>query len=409
MTTATVTVSPPRGGSHLTTKRFWKVLAAVVGVAAVAGVALQARERAASKNVPAFRLETAIADRGPIRAKVTATGTVNPIVTVQVGAQVSGTIQALGADFNSVVKPGQMMAQIDPRLFKAAVQQAEANFLSAKANVLQVRTQLANARKQAKRNRNLLADKFVAQQDVDTTDTAAAAYEAQLKAVEATAAQAEAVLTTARTNLAYTTIRSPISGTVITRNIDVGQTVAAAFAAPTLFLVGEDLTKMQVDTNIAEADVGRLAPGMTATFTVDAYPAEIFRGKIREVRNSPQVIQNVVTYDAVIDVDNTARKLKPGMTANIEVVYAERAAVMRVANAGIRFRPPESLLGVKAPAVPLDRKVVWVRRGGIPTPVLFKPGVSDGVVTEVVAGDLQPGDQVITEVISAKSAGARIL
>ncbi len=409
MTTATATVSPIRNGSHPALKRPWKIAAVIVVVAAMAGIALRARSRAAAKNAPAFRFETTTADRGPIRAKVTATGTVNPIVTVQVGAQVSGTILALGADFNSVVKPGQMMAQIDPRLFKAAVQQAEANFLSAKANVLQVRTQLANARKQAKRNQNLLAEKFVAQQDVDTTDTAAAALAAQLKAAEAVAAQTEAALATTKTNLAYTTIRSPVSGTVITRNIDVGQTVAAAFAAPTLFLVGEDLTKMQVDTNIAEADVGRLAPGMTATFTVDAYPAEIFTGKIREVRNSPQVIQNVVTYDAVVDVDNTDRKLKPGMTANIEVVYAERATALRVANGAIRFRPPESLLGKKPPAVPLDRKVVWVQRAGLPTPVFFKPGVSDGVMTEVVEGDLQAGDQVITEVISAQSAGGRIL
>ena len=255
----------------------------------------------------------------------------------------------------------------------------------------------------------MLAQKFVAQQDVDTTDTAAAALAAQLKAAEAVAAQTEAALATTKTNLAYTTIRSPVSGTVITRNIDVGQTVAAAFAAPTLFLVGEDLTKMQVDTNIAEDDVGRLAPGMTATFTVDAYPAEIFTGRIREVRNSPQVIQNVVTYDAVVDVDNSARKLKPGMTANIEVVYAERATVLRVANAGIRFRPPANLLGVKPPVIPLDRKVVWVRRDGLSTPLLFKPGVSDGVLTEIIEGDLHEGDQVITEATSTRSGAPRVL
>jgi HlyD family secretion protein len=234
---------------------------------------------------------------------VTATGTVNPIVTVQVGAQVSGTIQALGADFNSVVQPGQMMAQIDPRLFKAAVLQAEANLRSAGANVLQIRAQLANARKLAARNRNLLKEKFVAQQDVDATDTAADAYAAQLKAAQAVAAQAAAALATARTNLAYTTIRSPVKGIVITRNIDVGETVAAAFAAPTLFLVGEDLTKLQVDTNIAEADVGRLAPGMTA---------------------------------------------------NIEIVYAERASVLRIANAAIRFRAAPELAG-KAPPHCSDR------------------------------------------------------
>lgn len=379
-------------------------------LASIGAIAIWRYERSTSKSAPAVRFDTAAVDRGPIRAKVTATGTVNPIVTVQVGAQVSGTIQALGADFNSVVKPGQMMAQIDPRLFKAAVLQGEANLRAARANVMQIRAQLANARKQASRNRSLFEQKFVAQQDVDATETAAEANQAQLEAAEAAAAQAAAALTTAQANLAYTTIRSPVKGIVITRNIDVGQTVAATFAAPTLFLVGEDLTKMQVDTNIAEADVGRLAVGMTASFTVDAYPAQVFVGKIREVRNSPQVIQNVVTYDAVIDVDNTALKLKPGMTANVEIVYAERASAIRVANSGLRFRAAPELAGkVPLVAAPLDRKTVWVLRDGVPRPITFKPGVSDGAVTEVLDGDLRAGDHVITEAISGRASAPRIL
>jgi HlyD family secretion protein len=387
-----------------------KIVATALALALVAGGgALWARRRVSAKAAPAFRFDVAAVDRGPIRAKVTATGTVNPIVTVQVGAQVSGTIESLGADFNTVVEPGQMMAQIDPRLFKAALEQAEANVLVTQANAAQVRAQLANARKQAFRNRYLLERKLVAQQDVDATDTAAEALAAQLKAAEAAATQAQAARATARTNLAYTTIRSPVKGIVITRNIDVGQTVAAAFAAPTLFLVGEDLTKMQVDTNIAEADVGRLAHGMTASFTVDAYPAQLFSGTIREVRNSPQVIQNVVTYDAVIDVDNSALKLKPGMTATIEIVYAERETALRVPNAGIRFRPPAELPGKVASAAPLDRKVIWVRRGGGAVPVFFKPGVSDGVLTEVLAGDLRPGDAVITEAVATRSGAPRAL
>ncbi len=275
--------------------------------------------------------------------------------------------------------------------------------------MLQIQAQLANSRRQAERNRQLLDQNLIAQQEADASDTTVAVGQAQLKAAKAAVAQAEASLATARTNLAYTTIVAPVRGTVITRNIDIGQTVAAAFAAPTLFLVGEDLTQMQVDTNIAEADVGRLAPGMTATFTVDAYPTEIFKGQIREVRNSPQVIQNVVTYDAVVDVRNPALKLKPGMTATIEVVYAEQKDVLRVANAAIRFRPPTDLAGKAPPPVPLDRKEVWVMRNGVPQPVLFKPGVSDGTVTEVVEGDLQAGDQVLTEAISTKSAAPRVL
>jgi HlyD family secretion protein len=407
MTTAAVAPQRPTVAGH----RVGKVTTAVVLVAlSIGAAAIWQHEKATSKAVPAIRFDTAAVDRGPIRAKVTATGTMNPIVTVQVGAQVSGTIQALGADFNSVVKPGQMMAQIDPRLFKAAVLQGEANLRAARANVMQIRAQLANARKQASRNRSLLEQKFVAQQDVDATETAAEAYQAQLDAAEAAAAQAAAALTTAQANLAYTTIRSPVKGIVITRNIDVGQTVAATFAAPTLFVVGEDLTKMQVDTNIAEADVGRLAVGMAASFTVDAYPAQVFVGKIREVRNSPQVIQNVVTYDAVIDVDNPALKLKPGMTANVEIVYAERASVLRVANAGLRFRASPELAGKASPAAtPLDRKLVWVLRDGVAKPILFKPGVSDGSVTEILDGDLRAGDHVITEAISSRANPPRIL
>jgi HlyD family secretion protein len=407
MTTAAAAPQHPT----LVGAKIGKIATAVVLVGiSMAAIAIWRHERSATKAAPAIRFDSVSIDQGPIRAKVTATGTVNPIVTVQVGAQVSGTIQALGADFNSVVKPGQMMAQIDPRLFKAAVKQAEANVRAARANIMQIRAQLANARKQASRNRSLLDQKFVAQQDVDATETAAEAYAAQLEAAQAAAAQAAAALTTSEANLAYTTIRSPVKGIVITRNIDVGQTVAATFAAPTLFLVGEDLTKMQVDTNIAEADVGRLAVGMTATFTVDAYPAQVFTGKIREVRNSPQVIQNVVTYDAVIDVDNSALKLKPGMTANVEIVYAERASVLRVANAGLRFRAsPELGKQAAAAAVPLDRKLVWLLRDGVAKPILFKPGVSDGSVTEVLEGDLRPGDHVITEAISSKTSAPRIL
>ena len=192
------------------------------------------------------------------------------------------------------------------------------------------------------RNRQLAAQQLIAQATVEASDTAAVVDQAQLEQSIAAEAQAQAALDTATLNLHYTTITSPIAGTVITRNIDVGQTVAASFAAPTLFLIGQDLMKMEVDSNIAEADVGRLAPGMTATFSVDAYPTRIFHGSIRQVRSSPQIVQNVVTYNAVIDVDNSDLALKPGMTANLEVVYADQKDVNRVANAALRFRPPPS-------------------------------------------------------------------
>jgi HlyD family secretion protein len=355
------------------------------------------RHTRSSSPGPRIAFETAMVDRGAIRARVTATGTVNPTVQVQVGTQVSGTIQTLGADFNSSVTPGQMIAQIDPRLFQATVAQAQANLLAARANTHKGKAQLADARRTAARNHELLAQHLIAQATVDTSDASAEVAAAMVEQAVAAESQAQAALDAAKLNLAYTTIRSPIRGTVITRNVDVGQTVAASFAAPTLFLIGEDLTKMQVDTNIAEADVGVLAPGLTATFTVDAFPTNVFRGQIRQVRSSPQVIQNVVTYNAVIDVANPALQLRPGMTANLEIVYAERPDALRVPNAAIRFRPPSEIAGKLPPVPPQGKKLVWVMRAGTPVPVVFDPGVSDGTYTEVKAG-LTAGDPVITEV-----------
>ena len=379
-----------------------------IAVVAVGGYVWRARS---SNAGPAFHFEKATTSRGPIQAKVTATGTVNPIVTVQVGSQVSGTIEKLGADFNSVVKPGQMIAQIDPRLFRAAVQQARANVMAAQANVHKARAQLALDTRTAARNRELAAQQLIAQASVDATDTAAEVDRAVLEQAVAAEAQAQAALATATANLQYTTITAPIEGTVITRNIDIGQTVAASFAAPTLFLIGQDLTKMEVDTSIAEADVGRLAPGMTATFSVDAYPARVFRGAIRQVRSSPQIVQNVVTYNAVIDVDNSDLALKPGMTANLEVVYADRKDALRVSNAALRFRPPVELAGKPAIIAPPGKKTVWVVREGKSRPLEITAGVSDGTNTEVLDGELQPGDEVITEAnpTRAASGAGRIL
>jgi HlyD family secretion protein len=367
-------------------------------------VAWQLHERSSSSR-PKLGFETTAVDRGAIRARVTATGTVNPIVQVQVGTQVSGTIQTLGADFNSEVAPGQMIAQIDPRLFRAAVELAEANALAAAATTHKARAQLADARRTAARNHELLAQNLIARATVDTSDTAAEIAAADVEQTIAAEAQARAALDTARLNLQYATIRSPIRGTVITRNVDVGQTVAASFAAPTLFLIGEDLTKMEVDTSIAEADVGALAPGLDASFTVDAFPTEVFHGTIRQVRSSPQIIQNVVTYNAVIDVANPRLALKPGMTANLEIVYAERAGVVRVPNAAIRFRPPPEIAGATPKTAPQGKKLVWVLRGGVPTAAVFEPGVSDGTYTEVKAG-LTGGELVITEVIGSPHASS---
>jgi HlyD family secretion protein len=359
-------------------------------------------------------------------AKVTATGTLSAIVTVQVGSQVSGRIAALHADFNSTVTKGQLVAKIDPQLFEAQVAQARANLVAAQGNLDKAKAQAVDAERQYKRNITLAERKLIAQADLDTSQSNADAAKAQVEATAGTVEQAKAGLHSAEVNLAYTDIISPTDGIVISRNVDVGQTVVSSMQASTLFLIAEDLRKMQVDTSVAEADIGKLKPGMTATFTVDAYPTERFAGTIRQVRNSPQTVQNVVTYDAVIDVSNPELKLKPGMTANCTFVWAERDDALRVPNAALRFKPPTELLGGLVPgprnghqgqaagaeatqgptaggkgappgAAEPDRRTVWVLRGGKPVSVRIRGGVSDGSLTEVVEGELHEGDLAITE------------
>jgi HlyD family secretion protein len=361
-----------------------------------ASAALLYRHAQASRRPAHSRFETAAVSRGPIEAKVTSTGTVNAIITVQVGSQVSGTVSTLYADFNSVVKKGDLLARIDPSLFLAALEQAKANETAARGNLAKARATLANDVRSAARTHRLLTDRLVSQADVDTADTLVEVDRATVEAMKGALDQAMAAFDQASINLRYTTIVSPISGTVISRSVDVGQTVAASLAAPTLFQIAEDLRQMEVDTNIAEADVGRLQEKMKATFTVDAYPNEVFPGTIRQVRNAPQTIQNVVTYDAVIDVDNSDLKLRPGMTANVTVVYARRSDVVRVSNAALRFRPPADF--GKPPAVPdPTHRVVWALQQGKPVPIVVKTDVSDGSVSELIEGALKEGDQLITE------------
>jgi len=415
---------------------FWIVAGVVVLVAS--GGWLQIRKAHADSEV---HYDTVQIDRGRIVARVTATGTLSAIVTVQVGTQVSGTIASLNADFNSTVSKGQRIAKIDPALFEAASQQAHANLVAAQGNLAKAKAQAADADRQAQRSAALLARRLIAQADYDTAQSTADADRAAVDAAAGAVAQANAQLHQANVNLAYTDITSPTSGTVISRNVDVGQTVAASLQAPTLFLIAEDLRKMQVDTSVAEADIGKITAGMRATFSVDAYPTERFSGTVRQVRNAPQTVQNVVTYDAVIDVDNSQLKLKPGMTANCTFVYAQRDDALRVANAALRFLPPPTLLaklspggktgrpgrrggggnelagteggrqgasgqgggglgrrgpGTRSPAS--DRRTVWVLRNGRPMPVPIRIGVSDGSLTEVASGDLKAGDVALTGV-----------
>ena len=313
------------------------------------------------------KFRTTKVERGKISTTVTATGTINPVITVLVGSQVSGTIKALYADFNSKVKEGQVIAQIDPALFEAQVEQARANVLNAQANVLNAQANLrsaqanlekaevivSDAKRTLDRNRPLVERKVIAQSVFDTAQTnydsavaqqeaAKAQLESAKSQVESTKAQLEqtkAALKLAETNLRYTTIRSPVNGIVISRNVDVGQTVAASLQAPTLFTIAKDLTQMQVDTNVSEADVGRVEVGQKAIFTVDAYPERTFHGNVSEIRNAPITVQNVVTYDVVIQVYNKDLRLKPGMTANVSVQIEHKEGVLKIPNAALRFRP----------------------------------------------------------------------
>jgi HlyD family secretion protein len=418
-----------------------KVLIAAAAALLVMGLAGWRWSAGNGKQKP--QIETAKVERGRIVAKVTATGTLSAIVTVQVGSQVSGRIAELHADFNSEVKKGQLIAKIDPQLFQASVDQARANLLAAQGNVAKARAQAVDAQRQADRNKALVEKKLIAQADYDTAQSNADASVAAVQAALGSEAQARASLTQASVNLAYTDIRSPTNGTVISRNVDVGQTVAASLAAPTIFVIAEDLKKMQVDTSVAEADVGRLEPGMAASFTVDAYPALVFKGQVRQIRNAPQTVQNVVTYDAVIDVDNPELKLKPGMTANVTFVYAEKQDVLKVPNAALRFKPPPGTFGgagsgargagrgegggaagpgaagpgaasgpggraAKADggAEPVDRRTIWVVKEETPTPARIRTGISDGTSTELVEGDLQAGDTVVTDAVGPPSGMA---
>jgi HlyD family secretion protein len=410
-----------------------RIIAGAVALAVLAGAVVAWR---VTRAPPPVKYETARVDRGRIVAQVTATGTLSAIVTVQVGSQVSGRIARLYVDYNSPVKKGQLIAKIDPELFKAALDQARANHLAAKGDLNQAKVRAVDARRQLARSRSLAEKNLIAQADLDTAQANADAADAAVDGAAGRVQQAAANLQQAQVNLAYTDIVSPIDGTVISRNVDVGQTVAASLQAPTVFVIAEDLKKMQVDTSVAEADIGKLRDGMDATFVVDAFPGRKFTGVVRQIRNSPQTVQNVVTYDAVVDVANPDLALRPGMTANVNFVYAERADVLRIPNAGLRFRPPSDLQGrggagarpgqpegaaqgsgrpqgSGAPAQGgqaqgsgrrpegsdggQDRRTVWALRGPKPEPVRVKTGVSDGSLTELVEGDLHEGDAVVTD------------
>jgi HlyD family secretion protein len=344
---------------------------------------------------PSYRTDPVT--RGDIQQSVTATGAVNAVTTVQVGTQVSGTIKTLYVDFNSRVKKGQIIAQIDPSTFESQVQQAQANLLSAQGNLEKAESTLVNDKRTYERNKELLSKKLIAQGDLDTAETAYQTDKALVDVAKAQIAQAKASLDYAKQNLEYTKILSPVDGVVISRNIDVGQTVAASFQTPTLFTIAQDLTKMQIDTNVAESDIGVVKLGQEVDFTVDAYTDTMFKGKVWQVRQAPIIVQNVVTYDVVIQVNNRDLKLMPGMTANVSIVIQTRHDALRITNAALRFRMSEKPSG--AGAGEKKGPAIWILEKDKPMRVPITPGISDGNYTEVVAGGLKEGQQTIVEAL----------
>ena len=379
-------------------KRFLPIGVVIVALLVILFVVRRCTQSSASGYL------TATVTRGAIMQLVTATGTLNPVVNVQVGSQVSGNIQKLFADFNSEVKAGQVVAQIDPMLFQAAVTQAEGDVANAQAA-------LELAKVNAARIQTLFNQKNSAQQDLDTAI-------ANLHQAEANVKIKQGALDKAKADLDHCRITSPIDGVVISRSVDVGQTVAASLQAPVIFQIANDLTKMQIDSNVAEADVGAVSVDQDVDFTVDAFPTRTFHGKVVQVRNAPITVQNVVTYDTVIGVNNADLKLKPGMTANVSIIIAHKDNVVQIKNAALRYRPPDAATTERPkstsspsgqrPTAARERKperTVYVLSYGRPNPVQIKTGISDGIMTEVTEG-LKESDRVVTAELTSPAASS---
>ncbi len=386
----------------------------LVLVALTAGVAAYYRS-AGSGDEPG--LVTARVTRGSVVETVSATGALEAVTTVQVGTQVSGTIKALFADYNSTVRKGQVIAQLEPSLFQTQVEGARATVARLEAEVDGARVQVADSQLKLRRARELAAAQLIAATELEAAEAAARQADAGLKAAEAQVVQARASLNQSQVNLGHTTIVAPIDGVVISRSVDVGQTVAASMQAPTLFVLAQDLRRMQVNASVDEADIGRIAAGQPVRFRVDAYPTERFTGVVRQVRLEPVVEQNVVSYVTVIDVPNPDLKLKPGMTATVTIEVARADDVLRVPNAALRFRPPSEVPGTMRQPTGAgkvnDRGArgggnagVWRTRQGQLERVPVNTGISDGVTTAVLGGELRADEDVVTATAESTRAEA---
>ncbi len=425
----------------------------IVLAVVVAGAAFLIIKKPWAKSTPPITYSTVQVSKGNIAAQVTANGTLSAKGTVEVGAQVSGRITELYADFNDKVTKGQVIAKLDEQVLAAQITSSSASLALANANVNKAQVALADAERQLKRQKTLQEQQLIAGATVEAAEVAYDTAKASLVAAKAQAQQASAQLAQAKTNLSYATIYSPVDGVVLSRAVEKGQTVQSSMTAPTLFTIAEDLTVMQINTAVSEADVGLLKDGMDAQFTVDAFPGKMFKGKVRQVRNAPTTTQGVVTYDAVIDVDNKDLQLRPGMTANVTFVLAQVADAVKIPNSALRFKPTREQMqalrgesggrgsgsgrrgsgnrgsgsGSDSPfaatggATPPwmggdggmrmrdfgDKKAVWALVDGKPKMVLVKPGLTDGSATEMVEGDLKPGDQLITEIQGVAKTNTR--
>ncbi|MDU0460210.1 MAG: efflux RND transporter periplasmic adaptor subunit [Geobacteraceae bacterium] len=404
-------------------RKYLIILAVILAIAGVAGYGFY-------KRTPEVSYKTARIDRGMVVSTVAATGNLSAVTTVQVGTQVSGTIQKLYVDFNSRVKKGQAIAEIDPSLFNASVEQAQGNLLSSEANLQKARVTLADAERTLARNKKLLADGIISQADYDVAETALQSAMASVKASEGSVAQTRGALMQSRTNLRYSVIRSPVDGVVISRAVDIGQTVAASFQTPTLFTIAKDLTKMQIEVSVDEADISRIRLRQKAGFTVDSYPEETFLGNVIQIRSAPVITQNVVTYVVVVSVDNSDMKLKPGMTANVSIEVAKKDDVLKLPPAALRFKPksngdePKEKVSGQRNGAPGQRPTsgaaggggkggsgkarerslqVYLLSDGKPVAVPVKTGIANNSSIELIEGGLKEGDEVIVEQVGGET------
>jgi HlyD family secretion protein len=394
-------------------RSFW-VAAGVIILAVIAATYYYTRDVKA--EAPAFT--TAEVSRGDVISTVEATGTLEAVTTVQVGSQVSGTISALHADFNSEVKKGQVIAELDSSLLQTQVEQSRATVARLQADFERAKVQAADANLKLTRAHELFDRQLIPKTDLETAESTAHSADAAVKGAEAEIVQAKASLNQAQVNLSHTIIKAPIDGVVIARNVDVGQTVASSLQAPTLFILARDLTEMQVNASVDESDIGGIAPKQNVRFRVDAYPNETFTGRVKQVRLQPVVQQNVVSYVTVIDVPNRELNLKPGMTAAVTIETARADDVLRVPNAALRFTPRNPEPGTRNGALPAQSggrgakpgndkgNAVWVLVQDRPTRVPVQPGISDGRDTAILDGDLTQGAAVLTGTASTSAPAA---